>query len=167
MKHYLLWMFLLSGWLTIWSAPLFASETPQNKVTIISTEFVLNHKFKLLEKVAQQQNTAFSWVQVDAKDNSGGTQSVQAALQNSGLVIVDTPPVLAVTDPSIVGAFAGTTLMVARYGQNTIKEIDVARNRFEQSGIEVKGVIFNAIEKKASSSYGYGYYNYTYSSDKK
>ncbi|MDH5933726.1 polysaccharide biosynthesis tyrosine autokinase [Vibrio splendidus] len=83
------------------------------------------------------------------------------------LVIVDTPPVLAVTDPSIVGAFAGTTLMVARYGQNTIKEIDVARKRFEQSGIEVKGVIFNAIEKKASSSYGYGYYNYTYSSDKK
>lgn len=83
------------------------------------------------------------------------------------LVIVDTPPVLAVTDPSIVGAFAGTTLMVARYGQNTVKEIDVARNRFEQSGIEVKGVIFNAIEKKASSSYGYGYYNYAYSSDKK
>jgi tyrosine-protein kinase Etk/Wzc len=83
------------------------------------------------------------------------------------LVIVDTPPVLAVTDPSIVGAFAGTTLMVARFGQNTVKEIDVARNRFEQSGIEVKGVIFNAIEKKASSSYGYGYYNYAYSSDKK
>ena len=83
------------------------------------------------------------------------------------LVIVDTPPILAVTDPSIVGAFASTTLMVARFGQNTIKEIDVARNRFEQSGIEVKGVIFNAIEKKASSSYGYGYYNYTYSSDQK
>lgn len=82
------------------------------------------------------------------------------------LVLVDTPPVLAVTDPSIVGTFAGTTLMVARFGQNTIKEIDVARNRFEQSGIEVKGVIFNAIEKKASSSYGYGYYNYSYTSDK-
>ncbi|WP_435248269.1 polysaccharide biosynthesis tyrosine autokinase [Vibrio sp. nBUS_14] len=88
------------------------------------------------------------------------------ASEEYDLVIVDTPPVLAVTDPSIVGAFAGTTLMVARYGQNTIKEIDVARNRFEQSGIEVKGVIFNAIEKKASSSYGYGYYNYAYSSDK-
>lgn len=81
------------------------------------------------------------------------------------LVIVDTPPILAVTDPSIVGAFAGTTLMVARFGQNTVKEIDVARNRFEQSGIEVKGVIFNAIEKKATSSYGY--YSYSYSSDKK
>ncbi|NOH96076.1 polysaccharide biosynthesis tyrosine autokinase [Vibrio sp. 99-70-13A1] len=94
-------------------------------------------------------------------------QLLEWASEEYDLVIVDTPPVLAVTDPSIVGAFAGTTLMVARYGQNTIKEIEVARNRFEQSGIEVKGVIFNAIEKKASSSYGYGYYNYSYSSDKK
>jgi tyrosine-protein kinase Etk/Wzc len=90
---------------------------------------------------------------------------VEWASQNYDLVIFDTPPVLAVTDPSIVGAFAGTTLMVARFGQNTAKEIDVARSRFQQSGIEVKGVIFNAIEKKASSAYGYGYYNYEYSSN--
>jgi tyrosine-protein kinase Etk/Wzc len=89
------------------------------------------------------------------------------ASDNYDLVIIDTPPVLAVTDPSIVGALAGTTLMVARFGQSTIKEIEVAQGRFEQSGIEVKGVIFNAIEKKASSSYGYGYYNYAYISDKK
>ncbi|SON51014.1 polysaccharide biosynthesis tyrosine autokinase [Vibrio tapetis] len=89
---------------------------------------------------------------------------VDWASENYDLVIVDTPPVLAVTDPSIVGALAGTTLMVTRFGQNTVKEIDVARHRFEQAGIDVKGVIFNATEKKASSSYGYGYYNYEYSS---
>ncbi|CAH0527276.1 polysaccharide biosynthesis tyrosine autokinase [Vibrio hippocampi] len=89
---------------------------------------------------------------------------VEWSSQNYDLVIIDTPPVLAVTDPSIVGALAGTTLMVARYGQNTVKEIEVARGRFEQSGIEVKGVIFNAIERKASNSYGY--YNYSYISDK-
>ena len=87
------------------------------------------------------------------------------ASQHYDLVIVDTPPVLAVTDASIVGALAGTTLMVARFSQSTVKEIDVARTRFEQSGLEVKGVIFNAIEKKASSHYGYGYYNYNYGSD--
>lgn len=73
------------------------------------------------------------------------------------LVIIDTPPVLAVTDPSIVGALAGTTLMVARFDQTTLKEIEVAQGRFEQSGVEVKGVILNAVEKKASNSYGYGY----------
>lgn len=90
---------------------------------------------------------------------------VEWASEHYDLVIVDTPPVLAVTDPSIVGALAGTTLMVARFGMNTVKEIDVARNRFEQAGIEVKGVILNATEKKASNYYGYGYYNYSYKSE--
>ncbi|HDY8043930.1 TPA: polysaccharide biosynthesis tyrosine autokinase [Vibrio vulnificus] len=89
---------------------------------------------------------------------------VDWASEHYDLVIIDTPPVLAVTDPSIVGAIAGTTLMVARFGQNTVKEIDVARSRFEQAGIEVKGVILNATEKRASSYYGYGYYNYNYQS---
>ncbi|NOH29025.1 polysaccharide biosynthesis tyrosine autokinase [Vibrio mediterranei] len=88
------------------------------------------------------------------------------ASENYDLVIIDTPPILAVTDPSIVGAYAGTTLMVGRFGQNSIKEIEVAKGRFEQSGIEVKGFILNAIERKASTSYGYGYYNYSYANDK-
>lgn len=90
---------------------------------------------------------------------------VEKASTEYDLVIIDTPPVLAVTDPSIVGAIAGTTLMVARFDQTTSKELEVARSRFEQSGVEVKGVILNAIEKKAASSYGYGYYNYAYKSE--
>jgi tyrosine-protein kinase Etk/Wzc len=57
---------------------------------------------------------------------------------------------------------AGITLMVGRFGVNTVKEIDVARHRFEMAGIEVKGIILNAVEKKASASYGYDYYNYNY-----
>jgi len=91
---------------------------------------------------------------------------VEWASSEYDLVLIDTPPVLAVTDPSIVGALVGTTLMVGRFGQNTVKEIEVARHRFEMAGIEVKGFILNAVEKKASASYGYGYYNYSYESDK-
>ncbi|WP_341659303.1 polysaccharide biosynthesis tyrosine autokinase [Vibrio sp.] len=91
------------------------------------------------------------------------TELVGWASQNYDLVIIDTPPVLAVTDPSIVGRHAGTTLMVTRFGVNSAKEIDAARSRFEHSGIDVKGVIFNAVEKKASSDYGY--YSYEYKSE--
>ena len=80
-------------------------------------------------------------------------------------VIIDTPPVLAVTDPSIVGALAGTTLMVGRFEVSTAKEIDIAKHRFEMAGIEVKGFILNAVEKKARTAYGYGYYNYSYKND--
>ncbi|MCQ1060020.1 polysaccharide biosynthesis tyrosine autokinase [Photobacterium sp. ZSDE20] len=88
------------------------------------------------------------------------------ASENYDIVIIDTPPILAVTDPAIVGAHAGTTLLVGRFGQNAVKEIEVTKQRFEQSGIEVKGFILNAVVRKASSYYGgnYGYYNYSYSS---
>ena len=83
------------------------------------------------------------------------------------IVIVDTPPILAVTDPAIVSAHTGTTLLVTRFGQNHIKEIELTRNRFEQNGTDVKGVVFNGVLKKASNAYGYyGYYNYEYKSDK-
>ena len=91
---------------------------------------------------------------------------IEFASKQYDLVIIDTPPVLAVTDPSIVGALVGTTLMVGRFDQSTAKEVEVALHRFEMAGIEVKGFILNAVEKKASSSYGYGYYNYSYKSDK-
>jgi tyrosine-protein kinase Etk/Wzc len=44
----------------------------------------------------------------------------------------------------------------------------VSIRRFNQNGIDVKGVILNAVEKRASSYYGdYGYYQYEYRSNDK
>lgn len=65
--------------------------------------------------------------------------------KNYDLVLIDTPPILAVTDAAIVGRHAGTTLMVARYAVNTLKEVETSLSRFEQNGISVKGVILNSI----------------------
>ncbi|HBL7066384.1 TPA: polysaccharide biosynthesis tyrosine autokinase, partial [Klebsiella oxytoca] len=79
------------------------------------------------------------------------------ASQNYDIVVLDTPPILAVTDAAIIGHYAGTTLLVARFEENTVKELEVSFKRFEQSGVSVKGCILNGIVKKASSHYGYGY----------
>lgn len=79
------------------------------------------------------------------------------------LIIVDTPPILAVTDAAIIGNYIGTTLLVTRFEQNTAKEIEVSIKRFEQSGVVVKGCILNGVVKKASGYYGYGYSHYGYS----
>ena len=88
--------------------------------------------------------------------------------KNYDLIIVDTPPILAVTDAAVIGRYAGTTLIVARFEKDTVKEISVSMKRFQQSGTIVKGCILNGIVKKASSYYGYGYNYYGYSySDKK
>ncbi|HHV8695967.1 TPA: polysaccharide biosynthesis tyrosine autokinase [Escherichia coli] len=87
------------------------------------------------------------------------------ASDNYELVIIDTPPILAVTDAAIIGRYAGTTLLVARFEENTAKEIAVSVKRFEQSGVLVRGCILNGVVKKASSYYGYGYNHYGYSYD--
>lgn len=83
------------------------------------------------------------------------------------LVIIDTPPILAVTDAAIIGRYVGTTLLVARFEINTTKEILVSIKRFEQSGVNVKGCILNGMVRKASSYYGYGYNHYGYAYSEK
>jgi tyrosine-protein kinase Etk/Wzc len=90
---------------------------------------------------------------------------IKSVTENYDLVLVDTPPILAVTDAAIIGTFAGTALMVARFERNSPKEVEVSIKRFEQNGIDIKGVILNAIVKKSSNYYSYGYYNYEYKSD--
>ncbi|WP_420272002.1 polysaccharide biosynthesis tyrosine autokinase, partial [Klebsiella variicola] len=85
------------------------------------------------------------------------------ANNNYDIVVLDTPPILAVTDAAVIGHYVGTTLLVARFELNTAKEIEVSIKRFEQTGIIVKGCILNGVVKKASSYYGYGYNHYGYS----
>ncbi|WP_265555308.1 tyrosine-protein kinase Wzc [Serratia grimesii] len=93
---------------------------------------------------------------------------IEWASKNYDIVLIDTPPILAVTDAAIIGHHAGTALMIARFATNTVKEMEVSIRRFEQNGVYIKGIILNAVEKRASSYYGgYGYYQYEYhSSDK-
>ncbi|MFP9227669.1 tyrosine-protein kinase Wzc [Pectobacterium cacticida] len=94
---------------------------------------------------------------------------LQWANEHYDLVLLDTPPILAVTDAAIISRHAGTSLLVARFEMNTPKEIEVSIRRFEQNGTEIKGVILNAIMKRAASYYGYGnyhYYTYDYKSKK-
>jgi len=95
------------------------------------------------------------------------TQLIAWASKNYDLVLIDTPPILAVTDAAIVGRHAGTTLMVARYAVNTLKEVETSLNRLQQNGIEVKGVILNSIFRRATGYQDYGYYEYEYKSDSK
>ena len=76
------------------------------------------------------------------------------------IVLVDTPPILAVTDAAIVGQLAGSSLIVTRFGVNSVKEIDITLTRFAQNNVEIKGAILNCMERRASNEYGYYQYKY-------
>jgi tyrosine-protein kinase Etk/Wzc len=75
-------------------------------------------------------------------------------------VVIDTPPVLAVTDAAVIGHQAGTCLMVVRFGLNQQREIALAKQRLEQNGVQVKGAIFNGVQKQSGGHYAYSYYEY-------
>ena len=81
-------------------------------------------------------------------------------------IIIDTPPILAVTDGIIISQFAGVNLVVARYAKTQMKELELTINRFEQAGSKVNGIILNDVRATAGGNYGYNYaYAYTASKD--
>lgn len=88
------------------------------------------------------------------------TALLESLASQYDLVIIDTPPILAVTDAAIVGQHAGSSLLVTRFGLNQPKEVLLTKKRFEQNGVQIKGAIFKAVEKRATGYYSYGYYEY-------
>jgi len=81
------------------------------------------------------------------------------------LVLIDTPPVLAVADTGVLAARCGTVFMVTRFERTTIGEVTESVKQLRQSNVEVKGAIFNGLDPNAFRyGYGskYGRYRYVY-----
>ena len=80
------------------------------------------------------------------------------------LVLIDTPPLLAVTDAAVIGRLCGTTFVLLRYGVHSMAEIHAVTKRLRQNSIEPRGFVFNALQpRKGYGKYGYGKYgNYNY-----
>lgn len=76
-------------------------------------------------------------------------------------VIVDAPPVLAVSDAAIIARYVGATLLVARAGRHPIQELEQTVKRLVQAGIQVKGFVFNGLDLNRQR-YRYGYKGYVY-----
>lgn len=91
--------------------------------------------------------------------------------QRFDYIIIDTPPVLAVTDAAIIGRLAGTTLMVLKEGAHPVPVLRDSLQRLRQAGVAVRGVVFNMVGRtpgRYGGQYSYRYgYTYEYKSVKK
>lgn len=79
------------------------------------------------------------------------------------LVLIDTPPVLAAADASILASKAGVVFLVARAEKTTTDELIAAQRAIQQAGADIKGVLFNGllIEGRWYRSHNYfGKYRY-------
>jgi tyrosine-protein kinase Etk/Wzc len=72
-------------------------------------------------------------------------ETLAGASRRYDVVIVDTPPSLAVTDPVLVGRCASVNLFVLRAREHPVSEIAAALERFARSGVEVQGAILNDV----------------------
>jgi tyrosine-protein kinase Etk/Wzc len=77
------------------------------------------------------------------------------------LVIIDSPPILAVTDAAIIGRMTSAVFIVAKAGAHPMRELEQSVKKLVNAGANVKGFIFNNIQI-SSSHYGYGKYVYQY-----
>ncbi len=73
-------------------------------------------------------------------------------------VIIDTPPLLAVTDSSILAAEADGALILSRAGRTKREELAHATRTLHDVGAKLLGAILTMAPTKAGSAYSYGYY---------
>lgn len=74
-------------------------------------------------------------------------------------VIIDSPPILAVSDAAIVGCHVDSALLVVREGINTPDELAEASKRLQQAGVPLRGAVLNGLRTNVSR-YFYHYGNY-------
>lgn len=84
---------------------------------------------------------------------------MREAAEAYDLVIIDTPPVLAVTDPGIIGQKVGMSLLVVKHLETTRAEILSSIKILDTSGVKLSGAILNQFDAAASR---YGHYGHKY-----
>lgn len=87
--------------------------------------------------------------------------------QRYDLVVIDTPPVLAVTDAALIGKYAGTTLLVIRHGRHPVGEIGETAKRLANAGVQLEGVLLTDVPQaplNVGGSYS-AYYAYESTAD--
>jgi succinoglycan biosynthesis transport protein ExoP len=82
---------------------------------------------------------------------------IEEARQDYDFVVIDSPPLTAVTDPLIIGKFADGLLLVVRPGRVEYSALKSAKSLLNQSKVPVLGMAVNGVSEE--SGYG-GYYYY-------
>jgi len=78
-------------------------------------------------------------------------ECVRACAERFDLVLIDTPPVLAVADATLVANIVGTTLMVLRAGSTLPDQVDESLKRLARAHANLSGGILNGVTPKRSN----------------
>jgi capsular exopolysaccharide synthesis family protein len=71
------------------------------------------------------------------------------------IVLIDAPPILAVTDAQVLAALCDRVMLVVSYGEADKKDIVRAKELIDKVGAKILGVIINKVPNKAKKYYSY------------
>jgi capsular exopolysaccharide synthesis family protein len=77
------------------------------------------------------------------------------------MVLIDAPPVIAVTDAQILATLVEGVLLIASYGQTVKFGLVKAKELLDKVGAKILGIVMNKVPEDAESYY-YGKYYYSY-----
>jgi capsular exopolysaccharide synthesis family protein len=90
--------------------------------------------------------------------NSAHAQEIFMRLRNQyDLVLIDSPPVLPVTDAAILSQHADATLILAAAGQTRRSDLHRTVEKLDQVGAKILGTVLNKVSKQTGTYYGYTY----------
>ncbi len=77
-------------------------------------------------------------------------------------IVMDSPPLLSVTDSVMLSQQADAVVMIVRHGKSTKHAMQRARDLLIRAGAPVTGIVLNAVDMNSPEYYAYyGYYGYT------
>lgn len=80
-------------------------------------------------------------------------------------ILIDSPPILSVTDGVVLARQADAVVLVVRHGKSSKHVVRRARDLLLRSGARITGIVLNAVDMNSPEYYGYyGYSGYSYSS---
>jgi succinoglycan biosynthesis transport protein ExoP len=80
-------------------------------------------------------------------------------------VVIDSPPILSVTDGIILSRFADAVVLVVRHGKSSRNIMRRTRDLLIRSGAPTAGLVLNAVDLNSPDYYNYyGYSGYSYGS---
>jgi capsular exopolysaccharide synthesis family protein len=71
------------------------------------------------------------------------------------IVLIDAPPILAVTDAQVLATLCDRVMLVASYGEADKKDVVRAKELIDKVGAKILGVIINKVPSKAEKYYSY------------
>lgn len=84
---------------------------------------------------------------------------LQRAKEQYDYVLIDTPPVMPVTDALIVSRFVDGMILVIASAEVKVEMARDVKNQLQHAGANILGVVLNKVRSE-HHGYGYGYYYY-------